>query len=218
MKRNPARNKVATGAQQTQLLKDARILRNELNPDGGNCQIDLGRPILVALCGLPGTGKTYFAREITNRLAFYVLESDRIRKTLVSKPKYTRGEHSRVFNACHLLIEEYLGQEKRVLFDATNLTENFRQPLRQITQRQNARLVLVKLTAPRDLVRQRLQERGLERESGSHPGNYSDADWLIYCRLAPYDEPVEGEHLSVDTSMDITKPVQDLISLATALD
>ena len=73
--------------------------------------------------------------------------------------------------------------------------------------------MLVHLTAPRDVIRQRLNER----ESGLHPENYSDAGWLIYCRLAPYDEPVEGEHLSVDTSAEISPSVEKIVSLANAL-
>ena len=229
MKRYPAMNNGATVAQQAQLVSDARILRRQIlrrqrKQDGANCQKHGGtsgqltqdQPILVALCGLPGAGKTYFARELTKLVPFWVLESDRIRKALVPKPKYTPGEHSRVFNVCHLLIEEFLSQGHRVLFDATNLTENFRLPLRQISRRQNARLVLVMLTAPRDIIRQRLQDREGERESGLHPGNYSDASWLIYCRLAPYQEPVEGDHLLVDTSADISRTVADVVSLATA--
>jgi len=216
MKRNPAITYGASDAQQAQLLRDARFLRRRLKPDGANCQMTQDRPILVALCGLPGAGKTYFSRELTKLVPFCVLESDRIRKALVPRPKYTPGEHSRVFDVCHLLIEEYLSQGQRVLFDATNLTENFRRPLRQISQRQKVRLVLVGLTAPRDIIRQRLREREEERESGLDSSNYSDAGWLIYCRLAPYDEPIEGDHLSVDTSADITPSIEDVVSLATA--
>ena len=224
----PAINKKQADAQRAQVLRDSETLRLELERDGSNRiisrdTISLGagspeRPILVVLCGLPGTGKSHFARELTKLLPFRVLESDRIRKALVAKPKYTPGEHGRVFKVCHYLIEEYLGQSQRVLFDATNLTENFRLPLRQISQRQNAPLVFVHLGAPRDLVRQRLQRRDKERNTGSGTGNYSDAGWLIYCRLAPYDEPIEGEHLSVDTSTDISSTVNDVVRLATASD
>ena len=209
----PARNKVQADAQHAQLLRDATVLRRYLKRDLAGCGMAQGRPILVALCGLPGAGKTFFAEEVTKLLPICVLESDRIRKALVAKPKYTPGEHARVFKVCHYLIEEYPSQGQRVLFDATNLTENFRLPLRQISERQNARLMLVHLNAPRDIIRQRLRER----ESGSQPGGYSDAGWRIYCRLAPYDEPVEGKHLSVDTSADISSSVEDLVSLATTV-
>ncbi len=209
----PAMNKGRGDAHQAQMLLDAVKLRRQLKRGGPDLPANQDQPILVVLCGLPGTGKTYFANEVTKRAPFCVFESDRIRKTLVPKPKYTPGEHARVFNVCHFLIEEYLSQGQRVLFDATNLTENFRFPLRQICRRRKARLVLVHLTAPRDVIRQRLNER----ESGLHPENYSDAGWLIYCRLAPYDEPVEGEHLSVDTSAEISPSVEKVVSLANAL-
>ena len=214
----PAKSKRQADNQQAQLLQDVKVLRQQLNHDTASLPVSQGQPILVVLCGLPGTGKTYFAREVTKQVDFCVLESDRVRKALVPKPKYTPGEHSRVFNVCHYLIEEYLSNGQRVLFDATNLTENFRLPLRQISQRQNARLVLVHLVAPRSLIRQRLQERDEQRESGMRPNGYSDAGWLIYCRMAPHDEPVEGEHLSLDTSEDISSSVDDVVRLATALD
>ena len=210
-------NDGVSNALQSQVLKDATLLRGELEGDFANRGKTSGTPILVALCGLPGSGKSYFARELTKLAPFCVLESDRLRKTLVSKPKYSRSEHTRIFSVCHLLIEEYLSQGERVLFDATNLTEKFRLPLRQISQRQNSPLVLVHLAAPRDIIRQRLQDREKERQSGLHSSNYSDAGWLIYCRMAPYEEAVQGEHLSVDTSGDISRTVEDVVKLAAAL-
>ena len=214
----PAKSKKQADAQQAQLLQDVKVLRQQLNHDTAGLPVSQGQPILVVLCGLPGTGKTYFAREVSKHVPFCVLESDRVRKALVPKPKYTPGEHSRVFNACHYLIDEYLSNGLRVLFDATNLTEKFRLPLRQISQRQNARLVLVHLVAPRLLIRQRLQGREELWESGMRTDGYSDAGWLIYCRMAPYEEPVEGAHLWVDTSEDISSTVDDVVRLATAID
>mgnify|MGYP001384510252 CR=1 FL=1 len=40
-------------------------------------------PVLVVLNGLPGTGKSYFARQIAERVPLAVLESDVLRKVLV---------------------------------------------------------------------------------------------------------------------------------------
>ncbi len=174
-----------------------------------------GPPILVALSGLPGTGKSYFARELNQKVPFVLFESDRVRKTLVAKPKYSRGEHARVFQVCHLLIEEYLAKGCRVLFDATNLTEAFRRPLYEICERLGLPLVLVKFSAPRPVVRERLERRS----QGLDPTTYSDANWLIYCRMAPYDEPLSdqstrGRHIRVDTSQDILPAVAKVAHLA----
>ena len=85
-------------------------------------------PFLVLFSGLPGTGKSHFARSLAARVPMMVLESDHLRKSLIAQPAYTPDEHAMVFSAAHLLIEELLQEGWRVLFEATNLTENFRQP------------------------------------------------------------------------------------------
>ena len=204
-------NKNMPSLLQEQTLRDADFLREALGFDReARRDANPVRGTLVALSGLPGTGKSYFAKELTKRLAFLVLESDRIRKLLVTKPKYTGEEHSRVFAVCHLLIEDYLSHGQRVLFDATNLTEAFRRPLHLICQRLSVPLLLVWCTAPQDIVRARL----LERAAGTREGDFSDAGWSIYCRLAPYEEPIEGTHFTVDSSGNIVPVLDEIARLA----
>ena len=164
------------------------------------------QPLLVAMCGLPGTGKSYFAAKLTGQVPFLVLETDRLRKVLVEHPKYTTGEHRRVFRSCYYLIEEYLSNGYSVLFDATNLNEEFRTYLYDISESTGAPLAVVQVTAPKDTVRRRLKQRKADRHAGTH----SDAGWLIYTRLAPVEEPVRRDHYAVDTSKNIA-PVLDQV-------
>ena len=196
-----------------QVLRDAAIMRQVLT---GRSRAAATRgsegPFLVMLSGLPGTGKSFFALELVKRVPLLVLESDRLRKALVRDPKYTRGEHSRVFAACHLLLEEFLGQGRRVLFDAANLTERFRQPVYQIARLASAPLVLIRFTAPEETVRRRLANRA----AGLDPQNYSDADWLIHTRLRQGDQPIQREHITLDTSGDIDQAVEDVARLVLA--
>ena len=79
---------------------------------------------------------------------------------LIPNPKYTPSEHTRVFNACHVLIEDLLCQGRGVLFDATNLTESFRRPLYWICDRLSIPLVLARFTAPQYVVRRRPRRTG----------------------------------------------------------
>ena len=197
-----------------QSLKDAVFLREALGLDLKERRDEISpRGALVALSGLPGTGKSHFAKELTKRVPFMVLESDRIRKLLTSKPNYTGQEHSRVFAVCHLLIEDYLAQGRRVIFDATNLTEAFRRPLYRICRRLSAPLLLVWCTAPPDIVRARLTERA----AGLYQGGFSDAGWPIYRRLAPYEECIEGPHFTVDSSGDIAAVLDEVARLASGV-
>ncbi len=194
------------------LLRDSAVLREVL--EGELCRIGpvSERSFLIVLAGLPGTGKTHFARELAKRVPLLILESDRLRKVLAPQPVYTAGESARLFAACHLLIEEYLAQGHRVLFDATNLTEKFRRPIYQIARRASCPLVLMRFTAPRELVRRRLAER----VAGMHPEDYSDAGWQIYCRMAPHEEAVQRQHFNVDTSQETATVLEEVVRLLRA--
>ncbi len=194
-----------------QLNKDVNSLRQVLDQDLSIAQPRMPKqPLLVAMCGLPGTGKSHFAAKLTEQVPFLVLETDRLRKVLVEHPKYTTNEHRRVFRSCYQLIEEYLFHGYSVLFDATNLNEDFRIPLYDISESTGAPLALVHVTAPRDTVRRRLKQRKAER----HANTYSDAGWLIYTRLAPVEEPVRREHYAVDSSKNIAPVLEQVIAWA----
>ena len=198
--------------QEHRLAQDAAALRSILDQEPEH-QPGTG-PVLVALCGLPGTGKSHFARELIKRIPLLVLETDRLRKILVTKPRYRPGEHRRVFRTCYLLIEEYLKQGRSVLFDATNLTEDFRRPLYHIAGKSGARLVLVGFTAPENVVKERLADRA----SGGDPIGYSDATWLIHSRMRPFEEPIQRDHVMVDSSKDIIGPLDRVVGQITSGD
>ena len=202
---DPSKLKPPPG-QEHRLAQDAAFLRSVLDQGGGDQKFR--GPVLVAFCGLPGTGKSHFARELVKRIPMLVLETDRLRKILVAKPKYTPGEHRRVFRVCYFLIDEYLGNGKRVLLDATNLTEDFRQPLYYIAEKWEARLVLVGFTAPQSVVRKRLTARAMGRDSLG----YSDATWRIHSRMRPFEEPIQRDHLLVDSSKDITGALDRVVA------
>lgn len=190
-----------------QLNKDVALMRQTLDNDLSISQPRMPQqPLLVAMCGLPGTGKSYFAAKLTEQVPFLILETDRLRKVLVEHPKYTTGEHRRVFRSCYQLIQYYLINGYSVLFDATNLNEEFRTYLYDIAEATHAPLAVVHATAPESTVRRRLKQRKADR----HDDTYSDAGWLIYTRLAPVEEPVQRDHYALDTSKDIA-PVLDQV-------
>ncbi len=217
----PSQNRVA-GVADAAALRQA--LHEELNRAPPVSAGSPSLPLLIVLCGLPGTGKSYFAAALASRVPCIVLGSDRLRKILAPQPRYTRGEHSRIFTAAHCLLEQLLTEGCPVIFDATNLTERARQPLYDIADRTGAQLLLIKFSAPEALIRQRLARRG-ERQAAGLSSNlpsctdwpnytdWSDADWRIYCRLRPGEEPPQRPHCTVDSSCDIAPTVAEIARL-----
>ena len=165
------------------------------------------RPAMVAVSGLPGTGKSYFSARLARQADFVILESDALRKVLFPSPDYSAEENARLFRAIHDLARRLLGGGVSVILDATTLQEKHRQQLHGIAEMTGARLVLVEVKAPPDVVHSRLEERRSLSNGGEAK---SDADWEVYVRMSPTVEKIQGRHYSVDTSQD-TEPVIRMI-------
>ena len=163
------------------------------------------RPVLVVLSGLPGTGKTYFCQKLAAKIPSVVLESDALRKSLFPAPNYSPDESARLFLAIHHLIEDLLKKGISVILDATNLVESRRERLYSIAERFKAKLILVRLYAPPEVVYERLKARAEGKAS-----TFSDADWEVYQHLQPTAERIRRQHFVVNTAQDIS-PVIDKI-------
>jgi hypothetical protein len=164
-------------------------------------------PPLVVVCGLPGTGKSFFCRKLAERVPFVILESDALRKILFPSPAYSEDENKRLFPACHTLIEELLEKGIPVIFDATNLLERHREYLYHAADKVEARVILVRVEAPPEVVRQRLLDRGKELD----PQDNSQAGWGVYQRMRPRKEKICRNHFVVDTSQDITATIDKIV-------
>ena len=167
----------------------------------------VANPAFVVVSGLPGTGKSYFSRELQERLPSVIVESDSLRKRLFPTPTYSPQESHRLFNACHRLMEEFLSSGIRVILDATNLVEQHRERLYHISQRLRVKLIIVQVEAPRELVLQRLQGRS----SGVDSEDNSEAGWSIYQRMRTRAERIRRNYFAVDTSRDITSVIDKVV-------
>jgi len=163
-------------------------------------------PPLVVVSGLPGTGKSFFCRKLAERLPFVILASDALRRTLFPAPLYDDAESKQLFRASHALIDELLRKGIPVIFDATNLLERHREYLYHIAEKVGAKLILVSIEAPPEVVRQRLLTRG----KAAAAENDSQADWDVYKKMKPRKEKFWRNHFVVDTSRDI-RPALDKI-------
>jgi len=196
------------------IAADCQALRNVLEQDAKRCRLALShRPILVVLSGLPGTGKSYFARKLADRASLLVLESDRLRKVLFSRPDYSAAENIRLFSTIRRLILGYLVEGLPVVFDATNLRESHRQDVYRIADSLGIPMVPVFCSAHPTVVQRRLERR--KTDAGSDV--YSDADWQVYRRLFPSLEPIVREHLTVDSVDTLSEAVEHIVQLASAV-
>ncbi|MBI3914564.1 MAG: AAA family ATPase [Chloroflexi bacterium] len=165
-------------------------------------------PTLIAISGLPGTGKSFLARHLAARVPCVIVESDFVRKTLIPQPTYTSAESDLIHQVAHAVIARLLHAHSRVISDATNLAEWHRERLHQLARQADAKFLIVHTTAPDDIVQARLRQRFAARD----PRDLSDADWNVHLLLKREMEPIRAPHFVVDTRGEIDAALAEILA------
>lgn len=167
----------------------------------------VAHPAFIVLAGLPGTGKSYFSHRLAEKVPVVILETDALRKTLFSEPTYSPSESDLLFEAVHVLIGRLLKRGVSVILDATNLSERHREVLYRIAGQNGAKLIIVYLEAPPEVVSERLKGKG--RRTAAE--NKSDADWEVYQKMLGSVEAIKHRHYVVNTAHDIAPAVDKIV-------
>ena len=145
---------------------------------------------LVCLMGLMGTGKTYLARKIGERLGWKHISSDELRKHLAgmrpSEPSqdgweqglYTPQSTQATYSALYKAAKEKLAIGESVVVDASFRSSQARRRFGKLAQQQGAQPLFIEVKTSRQIVAQRLLKR--QRETGS----ISDGRLELYDRQA----------------------------------
>lgn len=154
------------------------------------------RPWLVVAVGLPGSGKSTFARKLARATDAVVLESDHLRRALFDAPTHSGDESKMLFEALYGAASRLLRDGVSVIVDATNLRERDRRRAYDVAESTGAELLVLHFQAPQPLIAERLSKRG----QGEDPEDRSTAGLGVYMMLADTEEPISRAHWTIDTS------------------
>lgn len=164
-----------------------------------------GEPALILLSGLPGAGKTTFARALARAIEFCHIESDAIRKELAPEPTFTLTESGRVFARVEAQARRALQSGSHALIDATNLTNRDRRRFLKLSSNLGATFIAVRLVAPEDVIRPRLAR---EREGHSRAGI------AVYEKMKGRAQAFSSPVVVVDTRFDLAPAISLVRTLA----
>jgi aminoglycoside phosphotransferase family enzyme/predicted kinase len=149
--------------------------------------------MLIILSGLPGTGKTSVAQELSQELAAVVLSTDEMRKRVLREFGYAERKKKRVYDEMFQVAQDQLIKGKNVILDATFFRQELRDKAFRIGQKCQERVFLVEVVCPEDTVKKRLQERKQEKN------DFSEADYRVYKIIEDKFESLQREHFVVNT-------------------
>lgn len=106
-------------------------------------KFQLTKPTLILLYGFPGSGKTFFARQLCEELHAAHVQDDRIRSELFERPRHDKAENEVITHLMTYMTEEFLNAGVSVVYDTNALRFKQRRELRDLARRAKAEPMLV---------------------------------------------------------------------------
>jgi uncharacterized protein len=168
-----------------------------------------GRPALVVVCGVAGTGKSTVSRMLQYRTGFEMLNSDRVRKAIADVPEafhdteYGAGVYSRAFdkqtyNALLAEADNHLRDGRGVIMDATFKRPDDRHAALAMGFDVGVPVLFVECQADQVEVLRRLRERA---STGRGPSDATEEVYLSQRKeFVPIKELSSRQHLVADTT------------------
>lgn len=160
--------------------------------------------MLTLICGLPGVGKTLFAKELARRIGAEYLSSDSIRIKALEKRTYSEEEKGMVYGLMAEEAEMLLQQGKSVILDATFYLEKFRNLMRRAAEENNVQLNIIECVLDEAELKRRIEKRGKEKTE-------SEADFEVYLSVKKEYEAIKAEHLVIDTALRLDQNLEKAI-------
>jgi predicted kinase len=145
--------------------------------------------MIIIVSGLPGSGKSFFAEQLAKKLDAAYVNSDRLRKELFPKRTYSDDEKVIVYKAMLKRMAEATKIGRNIVLDATFHKKNARELFTMSTKE---KINFIEVWADEPIIKERLEK--------SRP--YSEADFQVHQLIRQQWEPIEENHLRLQSTND----------------
>ncbi len=180
-----------------------------------NTKLATTKPILLLLYGFPGSGKTYFARQLAENLQAAHVHGDRIRHELFEEPRYDRQENSIVAQLMEYMTGEFLTAGISVIYDINATRKAQRRHLREMARKKNARSLIVWFQMDADTAYSRTQNRDKRKLDDKYSLAYDNDTFKRYISHMQHPENedyvvISGKHTYPSQQTAVLKKMLEL--------
>ena len=163
--------------------------------------------MLIAMAGLPGTGKSTLARRLAKVLPAVVLDKDAVRAALFSPSEieYSTPQDDLCVDIMLQVAGYMFGKDphKHVILDGRSFSHRYQvEAVRAFAAKLGVESVFIECVCSDEVVRQRLER---DVALGTHPA--ANRDYAMYKSVKAQAEPIPGPKLVVDTERDLDRAV-----------
>jgi len=145
-------------------------------------KIQSTKPLLIIMYGFPGSGKTHFARQLSEKLHAVQISSDRVRNELFEEPRYDKEENEVIAHLMHYMTEEFLSAGVSVIYDSNVARLNERRILRDIARKARAVSLLLWFQIDAETAFARIAGRDRRRTDDKYARPFDRATYEAYVR------------------------------------
>lgn len=161
----------------------------------------MDRPLLIVFLGFPGSGKTYFATRLAERIKAVTLNSDAIRISMFGSlekiEKIRKSDNKRLYNdvfgAMNYATRQILLAGHSVIYDAQQSKRQDRRRIEKLAQESGAIPILIWMKTSKEVAKLRGQER--HQAENSHPYTAEKMEYLVERFESVTDLPEQDENV-----------------------
>ncbi|MFD2202492.1 AAA family ATPase [Shivajiella indica] len=142
---------------------------------------------ILMVMGLPGSGKSYFAKKLAHAIHAKYTGSDELRKKMGLMGHYDLKSKQQVYQAMINKAEKEILNQRNVVLDATFFLKNTRKLVEELGEKYRVDVVPILVEAEEKIIGERL----------SKPRKDSEADFQVYRQIKEAFEPLEGPYLTL---------------------
>ena len=147
--------------------------------------------MIVIVFGLPGSGKSYFAAHLANKINADYINSDKVRRAMFDTRTYSINEKLSVYSEMLTQMKEVVKQNKNLVLDATFYNNDIRKKFLDEAVDAGS-IFFIEVKAEESIIRKRLQEKRVD----------SEADFEVYKKVKKQWEPLHLDHLVLQSTND----------------
>ncbi|GAA3742409.1 AAA family ATPase [Plantactinospora mayteni] len=156
--------------------------------------------MIIAITGLPGTGKSTLARQLAKALHARVLDKDHIRAALFGfeGTTYTRGQDDFVVGIIYRTTARLLAEDptRTVILDGRTYSQTYQvEAVRRLATSLRQPLKIIECRCDDTTARNRLRR---DRTADNHPA--ANRDPSLHSTLKAQAHPIPGPKLVIDTN------------------
>jgi len=156
-------------------------------------------PVLVYMYGLPGSGKTFVARQLSEALGMAHISSNRLRSELFDKPRHNKDEYLIITHLMDYMAEQFLNSGVSVIYDISVNRLADRRVIRDMAQQFGAKDMMIWIQIDADSAWQRTKSRDRRKadDKYSNPISREAFDKYLNIMQNPQNENylvISGKH------------------------